>query len=78
MATRNAVRQRLVSTIAAVERHHGPDDPRLDPLRAELAAEGLAEHIRRVVDADPPLTRAQREHLALLLSPGAVIAGHGQ
>jgi hypothetical protein len=73
MATKNPVRQHLVSTVAALERHH-PADPRIPSLRAELAAEGLAEHIKRVVDAAPPLTAAQRERLALLLNPGA---GHG-
>ena len=70
MATSNPVRQYLVSTIAALERHR-PDDPRIPVLRAQLATEGLAEHIQRVVDAAPPLTSAQRERLALLLNPGA-------
>jgi hypothetical protein len=74
LATKNAARQRLVSKIAAVARHNGPDDPRLNPLRAELHTEALAEHIRKVVDGWPPLTAAQREKLALLLNPGA---GHG-
>lgn len=74
MATKNRERQRLVSTVAALERHNGPDDPRLPSLRAELATEGLAEHIRKVVDSWPPLTPAQRDRLALLLNPGA---GHG-
>jgi hypothetical protein len=41
-----------------------------NPLRAELAAEGLAGYIRRVVDSGPPLTGAQRSRLALLLRPG--------
>ena len=59
MATSNPVRQRLVSTIAAIERHHGPGDPRLDPLRAELATVGLAEHIRQTLAAAPPLTAEQ-------------------
>ena len=72
MATGNRVRQYLVSTIAALERHH-PGDPRIPVLRAQLATEGLAEHSQRVTDS-APLSDAQRERLALLLNPGA---GHG-
>ena len=60
--------------IAAIERHNGPDDPRIPPLRTILATEGLAEHIQNVVDSWPPPSPAQRDRLALLLSPGA---GHG-
>lgn len=30
----------------------------------------IAEHVRRVVDAAPPLTEAQRAELAALLKPG--------
>jgi hypothetical protein len=38
--------------------------------RRDLAAERLAEHIRRVVDAAPPLTPEQVERLStLLLTP---------
>ena len=73
MAAKSPRRRRLVCTIAARERHN-PDDPEIPALRAELAAEGLAEHIKRVVDAAPPLTPAQRERLALLLRPGAANA----
>ena len=62
------------ATIAAIRRHHGADDPRIPQLATDLAAARLEEHIRRVVDAAPPLTAAQREQLALLLNPGA---GHG-
>ena len=39
--------------------------------RRQLNALQLERHIRRVVDAAPPLTDAQRERLALLLNPGA-------
>src|SRR5260370_27959931 len=69
MATSNRVRQYLVSTIAALERHH-PGDPRLPVLRGQLATEGLAEHIQRVTDS-APLTDDQRARLALLLNPGS-------
>jgi hypothetical protein len=66
MAARSPVRRRLSSTVAAVERHT-PDSPALPALRAELAAAGLEEHIRRVVAAAPPLTQAQRNQLAIIL-----------
>ncbi|MGH3126259.1 MAG: hypothetical protein ACRDND_35225 [Streptosporangiaceae bacterium] len=39
-------------------------------MSAPVAAEGVAGHIKRVVDSAPPLTPAQRERLALLLHPG--------
>jgi hypothetical protein len=70
MAAKSPVRQNYVSRIAAIERHNGPDDPRLEPLRAELATEGLAEHIKRVVDGMPPLTDGQLSRLAVLLNGG--------
>ncbi len=71
MAAKSPPRRHRSAAIAAIERHNGPADPRITGLRAELAIEGLAEHIRRVVDSAPPLTPAQREKLALLLCPGA-------
>src|SRR5688572_12308608 len=47
--------------------------------RIELAdvapAETLAAHVRRVVDALPPLTEAQRAKLAAILGPGQSEAG---
>ena len=69
MATRE--RLRLAAQIALTTRHSGPGDPRLPALRSELTAATLEEHIKRAVDAAPPLTDAQRERLALLLAPGA-------
>jgi hypothetical protein len=70
MAAKSPVRQHLVSTIAAIEKHNGPGDKRLTDLRAKLATENIADHIRKVVDAAPPLSASQRERLALLLHPG--------
>lgn len=35
------------------------------------AGDSLTEHIRRLVDAAPPLTAAQRDRLALLLRSAA-------
>ena len=73
MAADSPTRQRLVSIIAALERHN-PADPRIPCLRAELATEGLAEHIARVVDSWPPLTDDQRARLSRLLNPGGAHA----
>jgi hypothetical protein len=58
----------LSSKIAAIERHHS--DANTGDLRRELRAAQLAEHIRRVVDAAPPLTDDQRTRLAALLRRG--------
>ena len=66
MPAKSSVRRRLVAAIAAIERHNGPGDRRVAPLRAQLAAADLEERIRQA----PPLTTSQREHLARLLSTG--------
>lgn len=73
MAARSIPRKRAASTVAGIERWHGPDDPRLPELRRDLRAAELAEHIARLVDAAPPLTAEQRAKLALLLRPDAVL-----
>jgi hypothetical protein len=62
-------RTATVARIAAIERHNGPDDPRLPELRRDLRAAELEEHIRRLVDQPPPLTDEQRSSLAALLQP---------
>lgn len=59
---------RLRARKAAITRHHGPDADTAD-LDRELKAASLEDHIRRVVDAAPPLTEEQRTRLALLLAP---------
>ncbi len=41
-------------------------------LRAEYAAEKLAEYVAKVVDGAPPLTPAQRDRIAALLRGGAI------
>ena len=70
---RRTARANLASAEAAARRH--PGDPaaraRVDQLRAEYRALALEDHIRKVVDAAPPLTAAQRDRLALLLRGGA-------
>lgn len=53
--------------VASLSRSRNPGDPDLVNARRNLKAERLAEYIARVVDAAPPLSAEQRDHLALLL-----------
>lgn len=55
--------------IAAEHRRTVRDPARIAELRGQLRETQLAEHIRRVVDAAPPLTQEQLQRLALLLVP---------
>lgn len=57
--------------VAALSRSRTDDDPDLLDARRCLRAEALADHIKRTVDAAPPLTVEQRDRLALLLRGGA-------
>jgi hypothetical protein len=66
-ARRGTVRTRTATTIAAITRHNGPEDPRLPELQRDLRAAMLEEHIQRVVAEAPPLTDDQRARLAGLL-----------
>jgi len=54
---------------AAMKRHapDSPDSPVTARLQTEFRAQRLAEHIKKIVDAAPPLTPEQRDRLALLL-----------
>ena len=52
--------------LAAARRHH-PNAAETEGLARDFRAVRLAEHIRRVVDAAPPLSPEQRDRLALLL-----------
>lgn len=54
--------------LAALHRHRGADDPAVVEAAADLAVEGLAEHIARVVDTAPTLTADQISRLRALLS----------
>jgi hypothetical protein len=45
-------------------------DADVTELRRQLKAERLEEHVRRIVDAAPPLTYEQRTRLAALLRTG--------
>lgn len=56
--------------VASLTRSRTPDDPDLVNARRNLKAERLALYIKRVVDAAPPLSSAQRDRLALLLRGG--------
>lgn len=59
--------------LAALERHRTTDDPAVTDARDELRVAKLEDHIRRVVDAAPPLTEDQKARLrALLGSAGEV------
>ena len=57
--------------VAALSRSRGADDPDLIAARRDLRVERLADHIRRTVDAAPPLTVEQRDRLAMLLRGGS-------
>lgn len=55
--------------LAAASRAGGDPNTILD-LQREFRTAKLADHIRAVVDEAPPLTPAQREHLAALITGG--------
>ncbi len=48
-----------------------PDDPEIIAARRDLAYQGLAEHIRKVVDAAPPATPDQIAKLSAILADAA-------
>ena len=56
--------------VAALSRSRASDDPELIEARRSLKTERLAAYIERTVADAPPLTSAQRDRLALLLSGG--------
>jgi hypothetical protein len=61
-----------VARIGAHKRHGCVDgDPVLEHARRDLRAAKLAAHVRRTVDAAPPLTAEQRSRIAALLFCGA-------
>jgi len=62
--------RRARARIAITTRHH-PDRPVLvEDDRRRLKADALEQHIRELVDTDPPLTLQQRDWLAALLLSG--------
>jgi hypothetical protein len=54
----------------ALRRYRAADDPAVMEARDQLLAQQLETHIRQVVDAAPPLSKAQRDRLAVLLRTG--------
>jgi hypothetical protein len=74
MPAQSPTRRRAAAVVGAVERHHGPDDPRLPVLRRDLRAAELEEHVRRIVGNAPPLTAEQRDRIAALLRTGGSAA----
>lgn len=60
---------------AVLTRHRGPDAPETIEAARDYRAEVLAEHVRKVVDAAPPLTAEQRDRIAALLRAPASQCG---
>jgi hypothetical protein len=62
----------LASRAAAAKRRplHPESHEAVEQARIEYRVASLADHIRRVVDAAPPLTAEQRDRLAVLLRGG--------
>lgn len=60
--------------VGALSRSRTSDDPELVGAARGLKAARLADHIKRVVDAAPPLTAEQRDRLATLLRGGGRVA----
>ena len=60
--------------VASLSRSRTPDDPDLIAARRNLRTERLADYIKLMVDAAPPLTAEQRDRLALLLRPAGEVA----
>jgi hypothetical protein len=68
MPARTPARRHTASTIAAIERHHGQDDPRLPGLRRAARTARAEEYITRLLAETPPLSEENRAHLARLLT----------
>jgi hypothetical protein len=60
---------------AALTRSRAGDDPDMIAAERDLHAANLADHIRRTVDAWPPLTSEQRDRLATLLRAPSTVDG---
>jgi hypothetical protein len=57
--------------VASLTRSRRPDDPELVEARTSLRALKLEEHVRKAIDAAPPLTDEQRTRIAALLRTGS-------
>jgi hypothetical protein len=58
--------------LAALTRHHPDGSNAVTEAQQRVRAARAEDVIRRLVLADPPLTTAQREHLAALILNGPV------
>ena len=56
---------------ASLTRSRTHDDPDLLAAHRDLVTEGLALHIKQIVDSAPPLTQEQLARLASLLRPAS-------
>lgn len=75
MAARDPELRRRIASAGGAATAGWPD---AEARRADLAADRLEAHIRKVVDAAPPLTAAQRDRLAALFRPGADVVDGDQ
>jgi hypothetical protein len=66
--------RKLKAKRAGLTRHRGPDHADTVEAARDYRAEVLAEHVRKVVDAAPPLTAEQRDRIAALLRAPATPA----
>jgi hypothetical protein len=62
--------RKVQGRIAAASRHHPGDTATIANDKRQYRYLVLEDYIKRVVDAAPPLTPAQRDRLALLLRGG--------
>lgn len=63
--------------LAALKRHRPSDDPEITSAQRDMDVALLEDHVRRVVDAAPPLSPEQRDRLAALLRPTTSTGGAG-
>lgn len=77
MPAKSSQRRHAAAVVGALQRHHGPADPRLTDARRDLHAAELEEHVRRIVDAAPPLTPEQRDKIATLLRASTAYSNPG-
>lgn len=67
MAAKTAERRKVSAKIAAIQRHNGPEDPRLEGLSEELRGLTAEEIIQDLADTYPPFSEVQRARLAAIL-----------
>lgn len=65
--------QSLKGQVASLTRSRRSDDPELIQARQELRVAVLAQHVRRAVEALPPLTDEQVARVAALLRPSVEV-----